>query len=78
MIMSLSFSQGHWYAGNLNKINELSIDISVNGLDDPLQLGPFLTQALGVFRIVPDIRAFQFAGDLGQTLVLGIVVKDTP
>ena len=36
MIMSLSFSQGHWYAGNLNKINEVSIDISVNGLDDPM------------------------------------------
>ena len=36
MIMSLSFSQGHWYAGNLNKINEVSIDISVNGLEDPM------------------------------------------
>ena len=36
MIISLSFSQGHWYAGNLNKINEVSIDISVNGLDDPM------------------------------------------
>ena len=34
--MSLSFSQGPWYAGNLNKINEVSIDISVNGLDDPM------------------------------------------
>jgi hypothetical protein len=36
MKMSLSFSQGHWYAGNLNKNNEVSINISVKGLDDPI------------------------------------------
>ena len=36
MIMSLSFSQGNWYAGNLNKINEVSIGVSVNGLEDPM------------------------------------------
>ena len=34
--MSLSYSQGHWYAGNLNKINEISIGVSVNGIEDPM------------------------------------------
>ena len=35
-IISLSYSQGHWYAGNLNKINEISIGVSVNGIEDPM------------------------------------------
>ena len=34
--MSLSYSQGHWYEGNLNKINEISIGVSVNGIEDPM------------------------------------------
>lgn len=35
-------------------------------------------QFLGVFGIVPDLRAFQFGIDYLQAFGLGIIVKDTP
>jgi hypothetical protein len=43
-----------------------------------LEAGPFPSQFLGAFGIVPDRGIFQFPRDLGQPLALGIEVKDTP
>ncbi|KKX64113.1 hypothetical protein PU99_07805 [Pseudomonas putida] len=50
----------------------------VQGIDDLRQRSALATQLLGVFRLVPDTRIFKLAIDLGQTLMLLIVVKDTP
>ncbi|RON64813.1 hypothetical protein BK669_09520 [Pseudomonas fluorescens] len=50
----------------------------VEGVDDLRQRGALAAQFLGVFRFVPDTRIFKLAIDLGQTLMLLIVVKDTP
>ena len=37
IIISTSyFSQNNWYGGNLKKVNEVSMDVIVNGLDDPM------------------------------------------
>ena len=36
IIVSFSFAQNNWLGGNLSKINEISIDVSVNGLEDPM------------------------------------------
>ncbi|SVC56596.1 uncharacterized protein METZ01_LOCUS309450, partial [marine metagenome] len=36
IIVSFSYAQNNWLGGNLSKINEISIDVSVNGLEDPL------------------------------------------
>ena len=47
------------------------------GADHGLQGFFFATQFLGVLRIVPDVRAFQFGVDDMQAFGLGIVVKDT-
>jgi hypothetical protein len=45
--------------------------------DDLLQLSPLLAKGLCPFRIIPDVRLFQFALDLDQPFRLLIVVKDT-
>lgn len=50
----------------------------VQGLDDLRQRRTLAAQFLGVRRVVPDIRIFKLAIDFGQTLMLLIVVKDTP
>jgi len=34
--VSTSYAQSNWPGGNLSKISELSLDISVNGLEDPM------------------------------------------
>jgi len=36
IVVSTSYSQSNWYGGNLKKVSDVSIDISVNGLDDPM------------------------------------------
>ena len=36
IIVSFSYAQNNWLGGNLSKINEISIDVSVNGLEDPM------------------------------------------
>ncbi|MGF6303935.1 hypothetical protein OKW42_007288 [Paraburkholderia sp. WC7.3d] len=38
----------------------------------------FLTECLGVLRVVPDVRVFEFPVDFDQTKCLVVVVKDTP
>ncbi len=45
---------------------------------DALEQCAFLTQRLGALLIVPDVRVFEFAQDLGQAFFLAFVVKDTP
>ncbi|MDP9689689.1 UNVERIFIED_ORG: DNA polymerase III delta prime subunit [Pseudomonas mohnii] len=50
----------------------------VEGIDDLRQRSALAAQFLGVFRFVPDTRIFKLAIDLGQALMLLIVVKDTP
>jgi len=50
----------------------------IEGIDDLRQRSALAAQFLGVFRFVPDTRIFKLAIDLGQTLMLLIVVKDTP
>jgi hypothetical protein len=41
-------------------------------------LAALLAQGLGGFGLVPDLRIFQLAQNLGQALLLGFEVKDTP
>jgi hypothetical protein len=50
----------------------------VEGFDDLGQQGALATQFLSVRRVVPDSRIFKLAIDFSQTLMLLIVVKDTP
>jgi hypothetical protein len=50
----------------------------IQGVDDLRQRCSLAAQFLGVFRFVPDCRIFKLAIDFDQTLMLLIVVKDTP
>ncbi len=50
----------------------------VDGLDDLRQHGAFAAQVLCVFGVVPDVRVFELAVYFDQTIMLVIVVKDTP
>jgi prepilin-type processing-associated H-X9-DG protein len=50
----------------------------VQGFDDLRQHGALAAQFLGVLGLVPDGGVFQLAVDFDQTLMLLIVVKDTP
>ncbi|PRG12564.1 hypothetical protein C6Q21_06990 [Burkholderia multivorans] len=46
--------------------------------DDAFEQLLFAAERLGVLRIVPDVRVFEFLVDFGQTRCFGVVVKDTP
>jgi hypothetical protein len=50
----------------------------IQGVDDQGQSGAFAAQVLCVFGVVPDVRVFEFAVYFDQTIMLVIVVKDTP
>ena len=50
----------------------------VDGFDDQRQHRALATQALRVFGLVPDAGVFQLAVYFDQTIMLVIVVKDTP
>jgi hypothetical protein len=50
----------------------------IEGIDDLRQRRTLAAQLLGIFRFVPDTRIFKLAIDFSQTLMLLIVVKDTP
>jgi len=43
-----------------------------------LQARSLASQFLGALGIAPDVGLFEFALDFGQTMLLGIKVKDTP
>ncbi len=46
--------------------------------NDLFEPGPFLAEGLGTLGLVPDIRLFELALNLGQPFRLSVVVKDTP
>jgi hypothetical protein len=48
---------------------------AVDGLVEQRALA---AQGLRACGVVPDVRAFEFAVDFFQTLLAGVVVKDTP
>ena len=50
----------------------------VDGFDDLRQGGSLAAQVLGVLRLVPDVGVFEFAVYFDETIMLLIVVKDTP
>ena len=50
----------------------------VDGDDNAFQRTALTTDVLRLFRVIPDARIFEFAQDFFQTLLLQIVVKDTP
>jgi hypothetical protein len=50
----------------------------VEGVDDLRQRSALAAQFLGMRRIVPDGRAFQFAGYFLEAFAPGFVVKETP
>jgi len=50
----------------------------IQGVDDQRQRGALAAQVLRVFGVVPDAGVFEFAVYFDQTIMLMIVVKDTP
>jgi hypothetical protein len=50
----------------------------VDGFDDQRQGSALAPQVLGIFRVIPDVRVFEFAVYFDQAIMLLIVVKDTP
>jgi hypothetical protein len=46
-------------------------------VDDFLELRAFLAELLRPFRILPDIRLLELAGNFLQALALVVVIKDT-
>ena len=46
--------------------------------DFGFEFGALAAEFLRALGIIPELWLFQFALDLGQTLLLGIEVKDTP
>jgi len=46
--------------------------------DGLVEHGALAAQGLGALRVVPDVGQLQLAIDFFQTLLLGVVVKDTP
>jgi hypothetical protein len=49
----------------------------IQAADHLFQLGAFLAQFLGAFRITPDTGLFELALYFLQPLVLVVVIKDT-
>ena len=43
-----------------------------------LKLGALAAEFLGALGLAPEFGLFEFPLDLGQTLLLGVEVKDTP
>jgi len=43
-----------------------------------LKICPLLAQSLGPFRVIPDIRQFQFTFYFDQAFAALVIVKDTP
>ncbi|OGI45633.1 MAG: hypothetical protein A2151_02135 [Candidatus Muproteobacteria bacterium RBG_16_65_34] len=67
-------------ARQLQQLMRLS-KLAVEAIEPPellLQARALASQLLGKLGIIPDIRLFELAPDLGQALVLGVVVKDPP
>ena len=67
----------HRHLEQIGAIGEPGLQL-IHVQDDAFEHRPFLTEGLGPFLVVPDVRVFEFAQHLGQALLLGLVVKDTP
>jgi hypothetical protein len=50
---------------------------AVEPADQRVELGALLAERLRLLGLLPDLRVFELARDLYQTLVLAVVVKDT-
>ncbi len=50
----------------------------VESYDNGFERGAFLSKRLGSLGVIPDVGLFELALNLGQALLLLIVVKDTP
>jgi len=59
------------------RVGKSAIEV-IDGFDNLRQGGAFTAQALGVFGLVPDVRVFELAVYFDETIMLLIVVKDTP
>jgi hypothetical protein len=66
--------------GQLQQFCRLGQAIEHRGdaVDGLLEDGAFAAQALGPLGVVPDVGQFELAVYFFQTLLLGVVVKDTP
>ena len=69
------FFDGH--VEQVARIGQTAFEL-VEGLDHLRQHGALTPQILGVFGFVPDVRVFEFAIYFDETIMLLIVVKDTP
>jgi hypothetical protein len=43
-----------------------------------IEPGPFASQVLGLFRVVPDVGVFELAAYFFEAVTLCSIVKDTP
>jgi hypothetical protein len=69
------FFDGH--VEQVTGIGQTAVEV-VDGFDDLRQGSALAAQILGVFGVVPDVRVFEFAVYFDETIMLLIVVKDTP
>jgi hypothetical protein len=67
-------------AGELEQVERIAQVAIERGerRDDTFEQLLLAAECLGVLRIVPDVRVFEFLVDFGQTRRFGVVVKDTP
>src|SRR5690606_2913720 len=72
---SVVFLDGH--IQQITGVSQAAMQL-VQGLYDLGQGGTLTTQVLGVFGVVPDVGVFEFAVYFDETIMLVIVVKDTP
>jgi hypothetical protein len=47
-------------------------------VDDLFQAGAFAAEFLGFFRLIPDVRVFQFPNYFIKAFALDLIVKGTP
>ncbi|EQM73537.1 hypothetical protein L686_04955 [Stutzerimonas stutzeri MF28] len=69
------FFDGH--VEQVTGIGKAALEV-IDGFDDLRQGGTLTAQVLGVLGLVPDVRVFEFAVYFDETIMLLIVVKDTP
>ena len=73
VLVGFHLSQFQQLAGRFQAIEHRG-----DATDGLFQQRALTAQLLGVFGVVPDIRAFQLAGYFFEAFFLDVVVKDTP
>nr|ART39694.1 J391 [uncultured bacterium] len=63
--------------GQLQAVGDAARQLT-DAADDFFQPRPFTVQFLGALGVFPDPGVFELAQNLGQALLAGIEVKDTP